>query len=215
MNKKIKIIEKYSRSMTSDQPGHDFGHIDRVRHWSLKIAKAEKYPDLVKVEAAALLHDIAVFSVKNKKDHGKKGSEMARKFLTKNKLFSPEEIDEICEIVLMHCEKNKKPGQLLKIIQDADMLDSLGLMGMLRASRFKLEQKLFDIKNPKSKTWGFSNDDFDNFKDFKYVVDTFNYQISFKDNLKTKFAKKQAKHLVKIHRDMVRELEKEVKMCYY
>ena len=51
-------VEHVQQTLAGDSSGHDWWHIDRVRRNAVQIA-TEENADLLIVELAALLHDIA------------------------------------------------------------------------------------------------------------------------------------------------------------
>ena len=132
---KIKIIEEYVKSITLLQAGHDFEHTNRVRNWALKIARKENYPQTDVVAAAALLHDIGLSQKGDRRDHGLRSAEMAKEFLNKNNLFKDDEIADIFEAISTHNKKFVGKNQLSAILKDADILDLLGPIGVIRAIR--------------------------------------------------------------------------------
>ncbi len=72
---------------------------------------------------AAWFHDVC----NGEEDHGRKGAEETRRRLCG--LCTPEELDEICEIVLHHDDRFEKAAHLpiwTKLLQDADYLDHFG-----------------------------------------------------------------------------------------
>jgi len=216
MNSKIKKIEDYVKRNTDEVIAHDFKHVDRVRAWALKIAQTEKYNDLSKVEAAALLHDIGRGFKGKDFDHGVIGADKARVFLQKNKLFETNEIAEICQAIKFH-NRHNGIDPLVCIIRDADKLDMMGVTGLIRGFTAQADWPVNDGKNIKGKAWQ---------KDFKYfqkrfakglntgdyLVDQINFQISAYQLLKTKTAKKIAKPLIRFMKDFILQLEKEVKV---
>ncbi|MFC1599044.1 HD domain-containing protein [Patescibacteria group bacterium] len=216
MNKKIREIEDYVKIKTANVVAHDFTHVDRVRNWALKIARAESYDDLVKVEAAALLHDIGRGFKGQDADHGSIGAAKARVFLEKNKFFNTEDIDCICMAITNH---NRDFGDqpLINIIRDADKLDMLGAIGLARGFTSQASWPVYNPQNIKGKAW---QKDFLYFKrrfvnklnTGDYLVDQLNFQISAYQLLKTKTAKKIAKPLVKFMQDYIIQLEKEITM---
>lgn len=216
MKNKITIIEDYVKTFPQKEAGHNFLHVDRVRRWALKIAKSEKFEKPEQIETAALLHDIGLSNLAKRQNHGKVGAELARKFLTKNKLFSPGEIEEIAEAISYHNTITKNIGPLGEILRDADIIDLLGAVGILRgiSSRhffpeyqpnkikgvaFKKPSAYFD---PRFKKGQLPAD---------YMTDEINFQASCYENLSTPTAKKIAKPLVKYMYDYLIQLEKEIK----
>lgn len=213
---KIKIIETYVKKvLQKGEVGHDFSHIDRVRNWALKIARAEKYPHLEIIEAAALLHDIGL-SFGPRCLHGVNGAQAAEKFLNQKKLFSPLERALICEAVRWHNSQIPNASLVVQIIRDADMLDGSGVMGVARACMHKYFMPLYCKKYPKGIAWdkgpAYFQKLFAQHQDpGETVLDIINFQISCKTVFNTKYARKVNQCLVKRARRFILELEQEIK----
>lgn len=216
MTGKIKFIEDYTRKVLFDRVTHDFTHADRVRKWALYIAKKDGFKDLEIIEATALLHDIGRDSEKEKRMHGKRGAEIAHKFLHENSLFSRTEIKEIVNAIRFHNSNRKGNGRLLEILRDADILDLLGAIGIMRGIASKHSRKGYNPNNPKGETWNMTTKEFDRKIDNKvaigtYIVDQLNFQISCYHNLTTKTAKEIAKPLTKYVKGYILQLDSEIK----
>jgi uncharacterized protein len=117
-----------------DATGHDWHHVFRVRRNALAISKTESV-DLLVVELAALLHDIA-----DHKFHGgdeTAGPRAARLWL--ESLGAPEKIiEQVCQIIARLSFKGAAVAQEPlspegQVVQDADRLDALGAIGIARA----------------------------------------------------------------------------------
>lgn len=215
---KIKIIEEYVRSLPEKfKVAHGFSHVDRVRHWALKIARAEHFQNLELVEAAALLHDVGrTIPPEKGKSHGELSARLSRKFLSEKKLFTREEQEKICEAVENHCNVRGIDSKLLDILRDADILDLLGAIGILRGAAAEHEKTTFDPKLIKGETWQMSNEDFNEnyrgkFGTWPTMPDQINFQMSCFDNLKTDLAKKTAKPMADYMKNFILEVEKEAK----
>jgi putative nucleotidyltransferase with HDIG domain len=213
---KIKVIEKYVQEILGTELAHDWKHVFRVRNNILKIAKAEKYSRLDLAEAAALLHDIGLPSTKKQSEHGAVGAVLAEKFLKEKKLFSEKEIAEITNAIRFHNKKDEGEGKLLHMLRDADVLDMLGTVGIMRGFMSRHFQPDYDPKKIKGAMWLAKNKAFD--KRFKqgllpsdFAVDQINFQRSCRDNLKTKIAKKLARPLIKVMENFILQLEKEIR----
>jgi uncharacterized protein len=199
---------------------HDFKHVDRVRGWALQIARDEGCEDLELVEATALLHDVGLAHVEQRSQHGQVGAEIAAQFLRQRQLFADEEIDVIAETIRRH---NSPPGddeKLAQILRDADVLDAIGAVGVMRAFTSKYAKPEYDPHDVKGETWGATMREFEaqfaagrGVGDF--IVDQVNFQISFCDNLKTETAKRIAQPLVEFMQAFVIQLESEVKAGQY
>jgi len=211
-----RLVEDFARQMTPKEIGHDFKHADRVRNWALRIAREEGYEDLQVVEVAALLHDIGLAQVKKRSLHGHIGSLMAAEFLTENAIFPEEVIAEIANAIRYHNSVKHGTGRLLDIVRDADILDLLGAIGIMRAYTSLSSRPEYDPENVKGETWGASAREYDRRFDEglgtgDYIVDHLNFHISCYGNLHTEAAKRLARPLVEFMRDFIIQLESEVK----
>jgi putative nucleotidyltransferase with HDIG domain len=212
---RINQIEAYARRTLTETVAHDFKHLDRVRGWAIQIARAEGYPDLDRVQAAALLHDIGLPCTEKRRQHGLVGARMAADYLRQEDLFIDAEIDEITHAIRFHNRNRQGHGPLLTILRDADILDLLGAQGILRAATFRADSPDFPAGQPKGDTWGFSAPQFDECFDRgigvgPYLVDHINFQLSCYDNLGTDFARAKAQPLVAFMRAFMLQLEVEV-----
>ncbi len=206
-------IETYAKSLMIGEIAHDYKHVDRVRHWALKIAEREHYPHFEHVEAAALLHDIGLSSG-DRKHHGEIGAEWAAQFLQEHQLFPTEEISEITSAIRYH-NTLESGGQLVLILRDADALDLLGAVGLMRGFTSKWDKPDYPPDHIKGTTWGMNADAFtDRFQSGvgigNFVVDQINFQISCYDNLKTTSAKAFGRPLVAFMRTFMDEFEKQI-----
>jgi uncharacterized protein len=72
--------------------------------------------------AAAWFHDVG----KDVGPHARTGAVLARALLAEH--CTPEELDEICALILLHHENNCSPW--VKLLQDADLIDHFGTQGI-------------------------------------------------------------------------------------
>ncbi len=196
---------------------HGYSHVDRVRRWALRVAAEEGYGELVVLEAAALLHDIGLGHLDADAPrgmHGSVGAEVAARFLREQALFHEGERAAIVEAVRCHNVLGGG-GALARIVRDADMLDALGAVGVMRAFVSKHMQPEYDPEDVKGRTWGLTARDYD--RRFAggegigpTIVDQINFQISFAGNLSTAAARRAAQPLVAYMRDFVGQLAHEV-----
>lgn len=131
--------------------GHDWWHIRRVWHMALKIGKAEN-ADLLVVQLAALLHDIADW-----KFHGgdeEAGPREAAKWLSSQNA-SEDLIQQVCQIIREVSFKGAgvetKPSTLeAAVVQDADRLDAIGAIGVGRAFAYggHKNRSMYDPNHP-------------------------------------------------------------------
>ncbi len=124
--------------LSGEASGHDWWHTYRVWRMAKRIGQAEE-ADLLVVELAALLHDIADW-----KSHGGDstvGSEMAREWLGSLGVDQGV-IEHICRIVADISFKGAGVEQPVlslegKVVQDADRLDAIGAIGIARAFAYR------------------------------------------------------------------------------
>ncbi|MEZ4810009.1 MAG: HD domain-containing protein [Allomuricauda sp.] len=119
--------------------GHDWFHIERVFHNAKLISQHEKV-DILVVQLAALLHDIA-----DPKFHGgdeSLGPKIASDFL-KSKSVDHQTIVHVANIITHmsfknSLEKGQNPfvSKELQVVQDADRLDAMGAIGIARAFNY-------------------------------------------------------------------------------
>ena len=214
---RIRRIEEHVRRVLAEQVAHDYKHVDRVRRWAVQIADAEGYPDLELVEAAALLHDIGLPYAPERRLHGEVGAEVAVAFLRSCDLFVEGEVAEIARAVAYHNTLHEGLGPLADIVRDADILDLLGAVGIMRAFTSKAALPEYDPANIKGATWRLTARQFDaRFQEGlgigAHITDQINFQISCYDNLNTAAARQWGRPLAAYMRDFLRQLACEIEL---
>lgn len=136
-----KIREDVKVLMGSDDDGHGFEHIERVYNLAMEIAKKEK-ADLEVVALAALLHDAD--------DYKLVGQECADNLTNTKKIMQDNHVDavvqeKVCEIIknmgYSKALKGIRPQNLEgKIVSDADMLDAIGAVSVVRTLSYSLSK---------------------------------------------------------------------------
>lgn len=111
---------------------HGYQHAIDVLEYSKKIAKAEGIAYRPAMEVIALCHD--VFDHKFAKEHATRASRLSFTFLCVSNGFSPSEEEFILsEIDKISYSKGGVPDSVEgKIVQDADRLTALGMLGIFR-----------------------------------------------------------------------------------
>ncbi len=213
MSNRVQLIEEYAQSLMIGEVAHDYKHVDRVRGWALKIATQEGYPHLDRVEAATLLHDIGLSS-RDRKHHGEVGAQLATVFLQNHQLFDEAAISEIANAIRYHSSVGGE-GQLLAILRDADTLDLLGAVGLMRGFTSKWDKPDYPSDLIKGSTWGMSADQFT--QRFQSgigvgdtIVDQINFQMSCYDNLSTAAGREYGQPLVAFMRTFMDEFETQI-----
>ncbi len=134
----IQIIEAFVRDKHKHSDSHDHSHILTVTEYAIKIAEMIEEPvEPFIMIAGALLHDIGKTNLLFSSMHGLLGSALAEEFLDALGYSYPalKPIrDSICRIVSRHTPTTMVPPETVeeKIVFDADCLDRLGLIGVLR-----------------------------------------------------------------------------------
>ncbi|MFB9842025.1 HD domain-containing protein [Mucilaginibacter ginsenosidivorans] len=131
INKTVSFVQK---TLEKAEGGHDWWHIHRVWTNARRIAQTEEC-DIMVVELAALLHDIADAKFHNGDEEV--GPETAGKFL-KNIGVDENTVIHVQQII-RHIsfkagfDKATFYSKELAVVQDADRLDAIGAIGIARA----------------------------------------------------------------------------------
>lgn len=124
---------------------HDFKHVARTATIAKYIAEKEGY-DIKEAEVAALLHDIGRTVQKEEKGHGPAGVPLAKQLVDEHTEYDEETKQRILNAVADHSEA-KTEGLLTHIVQDADMIDGLGAIGIMRACTSKANLPDYEPEN--------------------------------------------------------------------
>ncbi len=132
-----KTVSFVQQSLQHAEGGHDWWHILRVWNNAKLIAKTEKV-DLMVVELAALLHDIADSKFNNGDEET--GPKTAGDFL-KSIGVDAGTVVQVQQIIRHLSFKSSFGGVVfsseeMKVVQDADRLDAIGAIGIARAFNY-------------------------------------------------------------------------------
>ena len=130
----IHNIEVFIRDKHDKLQGHDYSHILAVTHYSIEIARKIQEPvDPFVTICGALFHDIGRVGTNTGRLHGLRGATIAEEYLKAIDIDNAIR-EQIVRIVVRHSETSMLPPETVaeKVVYDADDLDRLGLMGMLR-----------------------------------------------------------------------------------
>jgi uncharacterized protein len=140
--------ETVKELMKSNDPSHDWYHVERVWKNAIHIAEQEKILnkdliiDMEIVELAALFHDVVDFKYDHDKNRDLKeiAYERLKTFFEKHS-YPSDKIEKIIYIILniswrKELEQREKlivdiPYEL-KIVRDSDRLDAIGAIGIAR-----------------------------------------------------------------------------------
>jgi uncharacterized protein len=126
-------LREEARSRVAGDPSHDLGHALRVALWTVRLGG--EAVDAREAVAAALLHD-AVSVPKNGAERARASERSAA--LARERLaalgFAPEAVRRIASAIRDHSfSRGAVPeGALGRALQDADRLEALGAIGLLR-----------------------------------------------------------------------------------
>lgn len=129
------IVEFVKNELAFDNSGHNFQHIERVVNNAKYLIKHEGGNEKIKV-TACYLHDIIDHKLFDNIDTQK---EKIVKLLIGNS-YLPSEIEEIIEIIenisFSKGNINECNNLNLEIVRDADRLDALGAIGVIRTVEY-------------------------------------------------------------------------------
>src|SRR3989338_4729482 len=150
LNKKFdwqRLENLVKEKLANEKTGHDFGHIMRVQLLCFELAKGFKKVDFDALAAGSLLHDISLEKGPSKQHHIESAG-LAKPILEKFG-FSKSQVDKISECILRHnrgfsASKSIPKGLSLeaKILCDADRIEALGAIGLIRMICFSQNQKV-------------------------------------------------------------------------
>ena len=134
-----KLKEKVMPYFEGTNPCHDFNHVKRVLKLALIIGKKES-ADLDIIKTAVLLHDIArkeQDDSRGKICHAKRGAEIAKQILEEMG-FLKDKIGNVVHCIRAHRFRGDSAPETIeaKVLCDADNLDAIGAIGILRAASF-------------------------------------------------------------------------------
>ncbi len=128
------LLDEARRLLEAD-PGHDVAHCLRVALWTIELGGGVVDPRCA--VAAALLHDIVNLPKDSpeRSDASRRSAEVARALLPQHG-FTPRQVDSIAEAILTHSYSlGRIPRTPLgEALQDADRLEALGALGILRTA---------------------------------------------------------------------------------
>ena len=124
--------EIQQRYIGFDDPAHGWEHIQRVYRLALYIAECESADSFI-VGMAALMHDIGHLSIDKTQHHTDLSSSMASELLTTCNVPADKQEAILHAIAAHSFSLGIEPRTLeAKVVRDADRLDSLGAIGILR-----------------------------------------------------------------------------------
>ncbi|MEA3344916.1 MAG: HD domain-containing protein [Chloroflexota bacterium] len=130
----IQQIEAFVREKHRHEGGHDYSHILAVTDYAIQIARAipEEVNPFVLI-CGALFHDIGWIGTVTGVMHGLRGATVTEEYFASAGV-SDDLRRRIKRVVVRHTASSHLPPETVeeKIVWDADGLEALGLIGMLR-----------------------------------------------------------------------------------
>lgn len=138
MKPEYKAFYKKSKELFKDEPtGHDFSHIKRVLKYAKQIQKHEGGDEFV-LFVAVMFHDLhRVLSTKEKYVSAQEAMPYVKEILSQFEI-EDSKLKQILFLIQNHDEKenNDNTNKELTILQDSDILDALGKVGLRRTLKY-------------------------------------------------------------------------------
>ncbi|MEL6180375.1 MAG: HD domain-containing protein [Myxococcota bacterium] len=202
----LSAVLEHVRNAAGDDASHDLDHTLRVAHWTLTIAGDAVEPKLA--IAAALLHDV-INVPKNDPRRAQASTlcaEHVRTFLP-GLGFDPDEIELIADAVRDHSfSRGAVPASALgRALQDADRLEALGAIGLMRtfATGARMGARFFHNDDP----WG----DDRSWDDQRYSIDHFFTKLlRLPSTMLTERGRAEGRRRVRLMETFLQELGREI-----
>lgn len=126
--------EVFVREIHHGEGGHDDSHVLAVTDYALRIGeRTDEAADPFVVAMGALFHDLGRVGTDTGRLHGLRGAALARQWLASADVGAPMR-EDILRVIARHTPTTAIPPDTVeeRIVFDADALDRLGIMGMLR-----------------------------------------------------------------------------------
>ena len=124
-----KLIQQYAKDLTAGRLASGYEHSYRIYQLARKIGEGMEYDDEV-LHAACFLHDVEMSS-----GHPESSADKARVILGETG-FTPGKIETVYRAILYHMpgEPGEEPSTEGKLLHDANLLETLGAIGLIRLS---------------------------------------------------------------------------------
>ncbi len=201
----VPLVRPYYQS---PDPAHDWAHVGRVADSAAKIAVNENIDPLC-VLAAVYCHDL-INLPKNHPDRKNASTLAAQEAvpLLKKAGFDSSQIELIFSAITEHSfSAGLKPSSPIgAIVQDADRLDALGAIGILRCASVstQVQSSFYDSYDPFAQSRELN--------DKKFMIDHyFTKLFKLPQLMNTALGKELANQRVRYMREFLNHLEKEIK----
>ena len=193
-------VEAWARELLEahDRVAHGWLHVDRVRRLAVTIARAEGVDPWL-AALAALIHDVGRTTPGPGSEHGRRSAELAAPTLAALPL-TDEEREDVLHAARWH-NSGRDDTSLLCVLRDADMLDGIGAIGLMRALMSKYMLPPYDPEVL-----------FDELRHWppRYVADQLHMQIKFMDWMNTETGRGMARERYEFMWAFIRQVRREV-----
>lgn len=207
-----KILEKakkYYEDLNDSDFSHNFDHFLRVEKLARRIGESEN-ADLEILEAASLLFDIArkLEDEGETDDHAEEGAKIAREILSEIE-FPKNKIDGVYHAILVHRKSKGRAPETIeaKVLQDADYLDALGAIAVMRTVASSFQSK--EYRRPIYVDKPYENDGDKVFSAIHYVLHMVSHPKLQPGNFHTKLGRRLAKDRFKYMKGFTERFVKE------
>jgi uncharacterized protein len=154
LEQRADLVSEARKHIKNSDPSHDFLHALRIMALSEKIA-AQEGGDLDILIPAALFHDAVIYP----KDEPRSAlasvhsADLAKNVLESKAWFPKEKIVQVANAIERCSFSKNLPKERLEehIVQDADLLESLGAIAVARtfASSGQMSRPFYDLEDPR------------------------------------------------------------------
>jgi len=194
-------VEAWARERLEGQPevAHGWLHVDRVRCTAVVLAEAEGVDPFL-AACAALLHDVGRSVPGPEAEHGARSAELAVPLLAILPLSEGARQDILYAVRWHNSRRDDTP--LLCVLRDADMLDGMGAIGLMRAFASKAALPAYDPATP--------FDDGPYQRPPRYIADQVRFQMDWIGFLNTDTARELARDRLTFMQAFVAQLQHEL-----
>jgi uncharacterized protein len=203
----LNLKEKVKSYYMTDDPAHDWNHVERVAFNAKSICDMEKVDSEITL-AAVYCHDL-INLPKNHPDRAKASELSAQEaeIHLRSVGFNQNEIEQIKQGITQHSySRGEKPSSIHSaIVQDADRLDAIGAIGIIRCAvtAGKLNSKLYSPADPLGENRVLD--------DKKFMIDHYFLKLfKLPDLMNTESAKKIAQERVQFMKSFLSTFNQEI-----
>ena len=201
------LLDKIRSYYDHDDPSHDWSHVIRVANLCERLSHGHEVNSRV-LSASAYLHDI--INIPKNSEHRSKASALAAqkaKSLLDESNYTNSEIEHIAQVILEHSySANLKASSIeSEILQDADKLDAMGAIGVMRwaSCGTKMKSKYYHLDDP----WAQER----SLDDKSFSLDHFEKKLlKLNDRLNTQAGKEEGKRRLAFFHAFLDQLKTEI-----